>query len=100
MEIIYFIVILMLVAFLFKSINGFIYLVVSFDILFRILTFIKMNLNLGEINAIIGKYIPASIPAIIDKYTSGAVTTGFMWVLVLIYAIFLFLIIKYLIDRR
>lgn len=100
MELIYFIIILMLVAFLFKSINGFIYLVVIFDIIFRILTFVKMNLNLGEINDIIGQYVPISIPAIIEKYTSGALTTGFMWLLVIIYVIFLSLIIKYLMDRR
>ncbi|NLA33288.1 MAG: hypothetical protein GX861_00210 [Tenericutes bacterium] len=100
MELIYLIIILMLVAFVFKSFNGFIYLIVIFDILFRILTFIKNNINLGEMNLIISKYFSPSIPAIIHKYTSGDLATILMWILVAIYLIFLALIIKYLWDRK
>ena len=70
------------------------------DITFRILTIIKGFIPVKSIQKLIATYIPASVPGIIDKYTSGILNTVLIWVYVLIMAIFLYLVIKVFIKRK
>ena len=53
----------------FRRVDSSVYFIASLDIFFRILTFIKNNLGVGEISSFISKYFPESIPSIIYKYT-------------------------------
>lgn len=84
----------------FRSLDGSVYLICTLDIFFRILTFIKTNLNVPEISSFISKYFPESIPAIINKYTDGVLSDILIWVYVVIFIIFLFYTIKVLWKKR
>lgn len=84
------IVLLAVVIFFFKRFDSFIYFVAVVDIFLRILSFIKVHVPVPELQALIGRYFPESIPAIINKYTSGIVNTIFIWVYAIIFMIFLF----------
>ena len=93
------IVLMAVVIFFFKRFDSFIYFIAVVDIFLRILTFIKIHVPVPELKALIGRYFPESIPAIvnkamspniINKYTSGIVNTIFIWVYAIIFMIFLF----------
>ena len=84
------IVLIAVVIFFFKRVDSFIYFIAASDILLRLLTFIKLNVPVPELQALIGRYCPESIPAIIGKYTSGIIYTIFIWVYAIIFMIFLF----------
>lgn len=84
------IVLLAVVIFFFKRFDSFIYFIAIVDIFLRILTFIKVNVHVPELQALIGRYFPASIPSIIDKYTNGILYTVFIWIYAVIFMIFLF----------
>ena len=84
------IILLAVVVFFFKRFSAFIYFIAVADMFLRILTFIKLNVNVPELYTLINKYIPESIPAIIDRYTNGIIFTIIMWIYVIIYCIFLF----------
>ena len=70
------------------------------DILLRILTFIKNNIGLPDVSALIGKYVPESIPAIISKYTDGIPNTILQWVFLIIMIIFEAYIIKFFWKKK
>ena len=70
------------------------------DIILRVLTFIRMNIGFPEISAIIAKYVPASIKALIDVYSSGILNQVLTWGHVLIYILFIFYVAKYFIKMK
>ena len=83
-DVIVLVVLLILVVMFFKRFSSFVFAVAIIDILLRILTFIKNNIGLPDVSALIGKYIPVSIPAIIDKYCDGVVNTIIQWAFVIL----------------
>lgn len=84
----------------FRSLSGSVYFVASLDIFFRILTFIRDNLGVGEISSFIRTYFPESIPSIINKYTDGILSTALMWIYVIMFAVFLFYTVRILWKKR
>ena len=84
----------------FRKLDSSVYFIASVDIFFRILTFIKDHLGIEDISEFIGKYIPESIPGVINKYTEGVVTDILMWVYVGMFAVFLFYTVKILWKKR
>ena len=99
-DVIVFVILLVLVVMFFKRFSSFVFFVAIFDILLRILTFIKNNIGMVDISMIIGKYIPSGILGIIAKYTDGIVTTILNWGYVGIMTIFLFYITKIFIHKK
>ena len=93
-DLIVFIVLLVIVIMFFKRFSSFVFFVAIIDILLIILTFVKNNIGLPDVSALIGKYIPESVLAIIDKYSDGIFYTVIAWAYVIIMAIFLSYIIK------
>lgn len=83
-----------------RTFSGFIYSVGVIDILLRIIAFIKVQLLKGEILVFLNKYVPNSIPNMIDKYTDNTLTTILMWVYVAIMIIFEFYLIRILIKKK
>ena len=63
-DLIVLIVLILLVIMFFKRFSSFVFFVAIVDIFLRILTFIKNNMGLKDVSAIIGKYIPESIISI------------------------------------
>lgn len=94
------VVLIVIVIMFFKRFSSFVFFMAIVDILLRILTFIKNNIGLPDVSALIGKYVPASIPAIIDKYCNGVINIILQWAFVVIMCIFLSYIIKIFIHKK
>ncbi len=99
-DLIIFITIILLVIICFRKLSSFIYVVAIFDILLRILTFIKNNIGLDDISNLISKYVPESIPAMINNYTANPINIILLWCLLVIYIIFLSYVIKTFWKKR
>lgn len=94
------ILVLLVVLFVFRRFSSFVYAVAIVDIFLRIMAFIKDNVPVPELKALIGKYLPSSIPAIIGKYSTGIFYTILMWIFVFIYMCFLFYIVRIFIHKK
>ncbi len=99
-DLVVFIILLVIVIMFFKRFSSFVYFIAIVDIMLRILTFIKNNIGLPDVAALIGKYIPESVLAIIGKYADGIVYTVLAWVFVFIMMIFESYIIKFFIKKK
>lgn len=99
-DLIILIILILVVVMFFKRFSSFVFFIAIVDIFLRILTFIKYNIGLRDVSALIGKYIPENIIAIIHKYSSGLVATILDWAFVIIMMIFLSYIIKIFIHKK
>lgn len=99
-DLVVFIILIVLVVMFFKRFSSFVFFIAIFDILLRILTFIKNNIGLPDVSALIGKYVPSGILGIIEKYTEGVFITIFSWIYVLIMIIFLVYICKIFFKKK
>lgn len=93
-DVIVLLILLVAVIFVFRRFSSVVYFVAIVDILLRILTFVKNNLGLPDVKALIDQYIPESLPTIFARYTNGSVYTIIMWGYVIIFSIFLFYTMK------
>ena len=94
------IILLLLVLFFFRRFSSFVYAVAIIDIFLRILAFIKENVPIPELKALIGRYFPSSIPSVIGKYSNGIFYSILMWVFVFIYICFLCYVTKTFIHKK
>lgn len=70
------------------------------DILFRILNLINGFIPIKEVRTFIDTYVPASIPSVINHYTTGIFNTVLIWIYIIIMAIFLFYVVKIFLKRK
>ncbi len=94
------IVLILIVIMFFKRFDSFVYAMAIIEIFLRILTFIKNNIGLKDVSALIGKYLPENIFSIINRYSSGLVNTLLKWAFVIIMGIFLSYIIRIFIKKK
>ncbi len=94
------IALIVIVVMFFKRFSSFVFFMAIIDILLRILTFIKNNIGLPDVSALIGKYVPSSMFGIIDKYATGTINIILKWAFVFIMCIFLSYIIKIFIHKK
>lgn len=99
-DLIVLIILILIVVMFFKRFSSFVFFLAIMDILLRILTFIKNHIGLPDVSTLIGKYVPESIPGIIDKYATGTIHIILQWVFVLFMCIFLSYIIKIFIKKK
>ena len=99
-DLIVLVILLLLVIYFFRRFDSFVYFIAIFDIFLRILTFIKYNIGLSDVAALIQKYIPESIISIINKYLTGLPATIVIWGYVVVMIIFEFYIIKYFWKKK
>ena len=99
-DLIVLIVLILVVVMFFKRFSSFVFFMAIIDIFLRILTFIKNNIGLPDVSALIGKYLPESIFGIIDKYSNGVVSMILKWAFVIIMIIFLSYIVKIFIHKK
>lgn len=101
-DLIVLIVLMIVVIMFFKRFSSFVFFIAIIDIFLRILTFIKNNIGLPDVAALIGKYLPESIIDIIDKYTNSIplLNTILRWAFIIIMIIFLSYIIKIFIHKK
>jgi hypothetical protein len=100
MDLVILIVILTVIVLVFKRFSSFVYFVAIIDILLKILTFIKYNLNIAEVSNFIATYFPESIPDILGKYSSGIFYTLLIWGYIIIYIIFLTYIFRTFLKKK
>ena len=95
-DLIVLLVLFILVVMYFNRFHSFVFFIAIVDIFLRIATFVKENIPMKDISNLIGKYLPESIPNIIDNYTSNweMVNLILRWGYVIIMTIFLYYIIK------
>ncbi len=94
MDLIILVILIGIVVFFFKTFSSFIYFLAIVDIFLRIITFFKLQLANYEIYAILNKYIPTSIPGILNAYSTGILNTVLIWLYVIAMIIFESYIIK------
>lgn len=99
MELIIIFVFLVVITFVFKKFDTFVYSLAALDIFLRIVNFLKGNLMSAEIYQFINKNFPASIPSLIDKYTNGIFNEVLIWIYVINFIIFEIYIIKKILDK-
>ena len=101
-DLIVLVVLIFIVVMFFKRFSSFVFFMAIVDIFLRILTFVKKNIGLPDVAALINKYIPESIIAIIDKYTSAIpILNGILrWAFVIIMIIFLSYTVKIFINKK
>lgn len=95
MDVIVIILVLIAVAvMIFKKFGSFVYYVCLVDIFLRILSFLASNIPLKFFSNFIHTYFPSSVESIIRMYTSGIFTTVLVWLLVILYMILDFYLIR------
>lgn len=101
-DLIIFILIIIAVVAFFRSFSSFVYLVVSLDILYRLLHFIADNVKVPELTSLINKYIPTDVVGLVSKYvgTSGIIYTILIWLVFIIYCVFLFYLVRTIVKRN
>ena len=93
---------IILVIMFFKRFSSFVFFVAIVDIFLRILAFVKNNIPLKDLSAVIGRYLPENIIVIIEKYTYSIpiLCNILKWCFVIIMAIFLSYIVKIFINKK
>ena len=101
-DLIVLVILIIAVIFFFRSFSSFVYLIISLDILYRLLHFISDNVKVAELTALIDKYIPENIVDLISNYigTNGIFYTILIWFMFVMYCIFLFYTIRILVKRN
>ena len=101
-DLIVLIVAIIVVVMFFKRFSSFVFFVAIVDIFLRILAFIKNNIGLKDVAAVIGKYLPESVIAIIEKYTYSIPLLCIIlkWCFVIIMIFFLVYITKIFIHKK
>lgn len=99
-DLVVFVVLVLVVVMFFKRFSSFVFFMAIIDIFLRILAFIKNNIGLPDVAALINKYLPESVFGIIDKYTADLPNIILKWAFVIIMIIFLSYIIKIFIHKK
>ncbi len=93
-------VLLLLIVMFFKRFSSFVFFMAIVDITLRILAFVKHNIGVKDVEALIDKYLPESIFDIIDKYTTDLPNLILKWAFVVIMTFFLGYIIKIFLKKK
>ena len=100
MDLVILVVLMGIVVFIFKRFSSFIYFIAIIDILLRILTLIKTQIANYEIYSFLNKYVPTSIPGILNNYSSGILNTLLIWLYVIAMIIFEYYLIRTFIKKK
>ncbi len=100
-DLIIFILLIVLVLAFFRRFDSFVLSVGIIDIFLRILFFIRTNIIIKGLEDVIDRFLPSSVPGIIDRYLDpGVVNTIFKWIYVVIMCIFLYYVIRVFIKKK
>ena len=98
MDIVIIFIVLLIVALVFKRVSNVIIFFGLIDIFLRIIDYIGKHTS-SDINNFINKIFPDSIPAIINKYSTGVLEDVLMWVYVGLMILFLYYVFRMLLHR-
>lgn len=100
MDAIILIVLLIIVCFYFRSFYKIVNAIAIIDIFLRIFYYIIHNVEINGISEYIEKYLPKSVPSIIETYTDGLICNVLVWLYVIVMGIFLFYTIKHFFKSK
>ncbi len=101
-DLIVLVALLIVVIMFFKRFSSFVFFIAIFDIFLRLLTFVKNNIPLRDISAIISKYLPESLLSIIDSYTGSIPILNIIlrWIYFILLSIFFGYIVKIFLKKK
>lgn len=100
MDLVILLILVGIVVLIFKKFSSFIYFLAIVDIFLRIMTFIKLQISNYEIYNFLNKYIPTSIPGILNSYSTGILNTILIWLYVIAMIIFESYIIRTFFKKK
>ena len=100
MDAIILIVLLIIVCFYFRSFYKIVNAIAIIDIFLRIFYYIIHNVEINGISEYIEKYLPKSVPSIIETYTDGLICNVLVWLYVIVMGIFLFYTIRHFFKSK
>ncbi len=91
---------IIVVGLFFKDFKSVVYFLGIIDITFRLFhKFIEL-VKFDGITEFVHQYIPSSLEAIINYYSTGILNTVLIWVLFFLYVYFLVYLVKYFIGKK
>lgn len=78
----------------FRKFSNVVYIICIIDIFLRILNKLDLLLGVPEFSNLVNKYFHSSMQNIINSYSSGIINVILSWILLGIYVVFLFYVIR------
>lgn len=94
MDLIIIALLIVLTIVFFRKFSNVVYVICIIDIFLRILNRLDLLLGVPEFSNLVNKYFHNSMLDIIDSYSSGIIYTILSWILLGIYVVFLFYVIR------
>ena len=93
-------VIIIVIGVYFRRVDKIVTGVAIVDIFLRVFRFLVENIQINGISEYIEKYLPDSIPDIINAYTTDVINNILIWVYVICMTVFLGYTIRYFISKK
>lgn len=93
MDLIIILVLIILTIIFFRRFSNVVYIICIIDMFLRIISKIEVLLGIKEISNLVNRYLPDSLLAVINSYSSGIINTILVWLCVGIYVIFLYYVV-------
>jgi len=100
MDIIIFLILIIIVLILFRDSRVIIFFIGTSDVVLRLIHFIKDQLAISEFSSFVNKYVPTSVYGIIQRSTSGIVTTLLAWLYIGVMIVFVYYLIKHIFKLK
>ena len=93
MDLIIILVLIILTLIWFRRFSNVVYIICIIDMFLRIISKIEVLLGIKEFSNLVNRYLPDSLLAVINSYSSGIINTILVWLYVGIYVIFLYYVV-------
>ena len=94
------VVAIIIVGLFFKDFKSVVYFLGIIDITFRMFHKLIELIKISALTEFVTKYIPSSLEAVINHYSTGILNTILIWILFLLYIYFLIYLIKYWVKKK
>lgn len=94
------IVLLIIACVYFRNFSKVVYSIAIVDLFLRIFNYLITNVKIEGITEYLIKYLPSSMPNLIEKYTSGLFANVLIWAYVIVMAIFLFYTVRVFFKKK
>lgn len=100
MDLVIVVVLLLIVACIYKKFSSFIYFFGILDIFFRILALLKYQLDIPELTQFFNTYIPESLLGIFQKYSTGVFQDILTWGYIICMGTFLYYVFRTFLKKK
>ena len=94
------VVAIIIVGLFFRDFKSVVYFLGIIDITFRLFHKLIALIQLKPVTEFVVKYIPSSLEAVINHYSTGILNTILIWILFLLYVYFLVYLVKYWVKKK